>query len=259
MNIDVVILSNTLDQDIYQMNQQAISSLLASEKDITFSVTLVESNPAYEEIGSDYGQEVELLVPKEKFNFNRFNNLGFARTRSDWVLFSNNDVVFHPGWCSAMMAAHRENPLLRCLCPVDPQNPHTPAGMFGESPLGVPGYLVRVHFAGWCFLVQRSVFNQTGLFDPRFDYYFADDDFSICLRKHNILNACVPAARVTHLANVTSRKSGLDISEKFKLDQKIFHAKWGSQRMIAMKNRLSKFLLKPMGLNSMICSLYRSK
>ena len=259
MTVDVVILALTIDTSIFEMNHTAITSLKESEPDLDFRIIVVESNPKWQKFGEGYGEGVEVFVPQYPFNFNHFNNLGMDRGKADWVLFSNNDVVFTEGCISRMLAAHEQNPEYASLCPTDPQSEHTPPGTFPEGVSAVPGYLVRVHFTGWCFLVKRSIFEKTGPFDHRFNYYFADDDFCMTLRRHNLRNAVVPKAVVTHLANVTSKKSSFSISDKFKEDQQKFHAKWGPQRVIAMKDRLTKYLLRPLGLKGIIHKLYRPK
>jgi len=259
MTINVVILAYTLDMSIFEMNREAIHSLLKAEPELDFKIILVESNREWESLGQSYPPEVEVLVPDAPFNFNAFNNLGMERGQADWILFSNNDVVFHTGCISAMLKAHQENPDFVSFCPTDPQSPHTPPGTFPENTAAVPGYLVRVHFTGWCFLVKREIFGVTGPFDPTFDYYFADDDFCMQLRRHDLLNAVVPQAIVTHLANVTSKKASLDISDKFREDQGKFRQKWGAQRTIAYKNRLVKYLLRPLGMQGIIRKIYQPK
>lgn len=259
MTVDVVILAYTLDVAIFEMNLEAIESLRSAEPGIDFNIVLVESNRDWQSLGRTYPDGVEILVPEEKFNFNAFNNLGLAHGEANWVLFSNNDVIFHPGCISAMLEANRKNPAYVSLCPTDPKSSHTPPSLFPEGISAVPGYLVRVHFTGWCFLVQRSVFEVTGPFDPTFDYYFADDDFCMQLRRHALLNAVVPKAHVTHLANVTSKKASLSISDKFREDQGKFRHKWGAQRSIAWKNRLVKYLLRPLGMQGIIRKIYQPK
>ena len=255
--VDVVMLAYTLDRAVYEMNLQAIQSLRAAEPDIQFNVFLIESNKAWPELGWQYDTATIVQIPDAPFNFNAFNNIGLGLGQADWVLFSNNDVVFQSGFCSAMLAAHAAQPNLDCLCPVDPASQYTPAGTFPAQALSVEGYLVRVTFTGWCFMVRRAAMAITGPFDPSFDYYFADDDFTMVLRQHDLRNAAVPQAHVHHLAHVTSRKSSLDISAKFKADQTRFHAKWGSQRSIAWKNRLVRYFLRPLGMKGIIHQLYR--
>ncbi len=279
MTVDVVILAYTLDSSIFEMNSAAIESLRSGEPDLDLQIIVVESNPGWQAFrngnkdlvklpgrskeaissGQGYGPGVKVLVPEEKFNFNRFNNLGMACGSADWILFSNNDVLFHPGCISAMLAEYQKNPEIVSFCPVDPNSPYTPPGTFKPDKKIVPGYLVRVHFTGWCFLTRRSVFEITGPFDTRFDYYFADDDFCMVLRQHNLINAVIPHAQVSHLANITSKKLSFSISDKFKIDQQKFRDKWGSQRLIAWKNRLSKYLLQPLGMHGIIHKLYRPK
>jgi GT2 family glycosyltransferase len=257
MEVDVVMLAFTGSREIFEMNAKAISSLRASEPRIHFNVFLLESNVDFPGMGLAYDPATQVIYPREPFNFNRFNNIGLGLGKAEWVVFSNNDVVYHPGWCTAMLAAHKQNPKIRCFCPVDQSSQYTPAGTFKPHETYRIGHWVRVTFTGWCFMVQRSVFQQTGPFDERFDYYFADDDFTLHLRRHDILNAAVPAAHVTHLAHVTSRKQALDISEKFRTDQRTFHSKWGSQRLIGWKNRLVENVLRPLGMKALIRQLYR--
>jgi GT2 family glycosyltransferase len=256
-DVDVVMLAYTASREIFEMNIAAIQSLRDSETEIRFCVFLLESNADFPNLGFSYDAETVVIYPNETFNFNRFNNIGRELGHADWVVFSNNDVVYSPGWCSALLAANRQNPALRSLCPVDSASEFTPAGSFGEQEQYRIGHRVRFTFTGWCFMVQRSVFAETGDFDVRFDYYFADDDFTMQLRKYDILNAAVPAAHVHHLAHVTSRKNALDISQKFKTDQAAFQSKWGNQRLIAWKNRLAEKILRPLGMKSLIRQLYR--
>ncbi len=255
--IDVVMLAYTATPEIYTMNVAALVSLDASEPGIQFNVFLLESNPEFPQLGWGYDPATQVIFPGEKFNFNRFNNIGGRLGKADWVVFVNNDVVFEPGWCSAMLAAHASDRRIRCLCPVDILSQYTPAGTFAAHEAYRIGHHVRVTFTGWCFMVQRSVLGEIGGFDERFDYYFADDDFTMQLRGSDILNAAVMGSHVRHLAHVTSRSNALDISEKFKSDQMRFHSKWGSQRLIAWKNRLTEKVLRPLGMKALIRQLYR--
>ncbi|MFM2375796.1 MAG: hypothetical protein RLZZ165_893 [Bacteroidota bacterium] len=255
--MDIVLLAYTGSREIFDMNTRAIQSLLDSEPGIRFRIFLLESNPQFQSLGWRYDQDIQLVFPGGKFNFNQFNNVGLGLGSAEWVVFSNNDVVFHPGWCTEMLAVNALDPGIRCLCPVDPASPHTPAGTFGPSERYRTGYHVRTTFTGWCFMVQRSVFQDIGPFDERFDYYFSDDDFTMRLRKAGILNAAVPGAHVTHLAHVTSRENGLDVSKKFREGQQAFRSKWGSQRVIAWKNRLAEKVLRPLGWKALIRQLYR--
>lgn len=255
--VDVVMLAFTGSSEIFEMNAKAISSLRSSEPEIHFNVFLLESNVQFEAMGWHYDTETQVVYPGEKFNFNRFNNIGLSLGDAAWVVFTNNDVVFHEGWFTAMMDVWRAHHEIQCFCPVDRASSFTPPGTFALGEAYRIGHLVRVTFTGWCFVVHRAVFGETGPFDERFDYYFADDDFTMQLRKYDILNAAVPGAHVTHLAHVTSRKNELDISEKFKADQKAFHEKWGSQRLIAWKNRLAEKVLRPLGMKALIRQLYR--
>ena len=257
MEIDVVILSLVNRPALYTMTAGAISSLRASEPSLHFNVFVIESNPDWQQFGPLYDPQVRVLVPDAPFNFNAYNNIGRKLGRADWVLFSNNDVHFHPGWATAMLEAHQHHPEFVSLCPVDPASPHQAQFEAPDQPEIVPGYLVRSTFTGWCFMVRRHIFDRVGPFDERFDYYFADDDFSMVLRRHNLRNGAVPRSRVDHLAHQTSKASGFDISDKFRAAQQVFHQKWGAQRLIAWKNRLARHILRPLNMHSTILKLYQ--
>jgi|GEM_PF-2331734 GT2 family glycosyltransferase len=257
--VDVVMLSLAVDKEVYNMNVQAISSLLEGNPSVEFQIILLESNPDFANYGWEYAPQVTVAYPKSPFNFNAFNNIGLQHGNSDWVMFCNNDLVFHPGSVEAMLKIAGTHPQISCFCPVDSDSPHTPPGFFPAGCEYVEGYHVRTTFTGWCFLVKRSTFQVTGPFDEQFDYYFADDDFTMVMRMHDIRSAAVPSAYVRHLAHITSQKASLDISGKFKEAQRVFHLKWGSQRSIAWKNRLVSYFLRPFGMTGLIRQLYGPK
>src|SRR5687767_14560368 len=108
-------LAFTGSREIFEMNDRAIASLRASESDIQFNVFLLESNVDFPKLSWNYDAATQVIYPREKFNFNRFNNIGLGLGNAEWVVFSNNDVVYHPGWCSAMLEVYALNPRIRCF------------------------------------------------------------------------------------------------------------------------------------------------
>jgi len=259
VEIDVVMLSFARDRQLYEMNLTAIRTLRESNPGIRFHVILIESNQDFPSFGWSYDPETVVHIPKEKFNYNRFNNIGMRMGKAPWILFTNNDVVFHPNSIVKMLEAHHDRPDVECLCPVDPVSSYTPPGFFPENQKVAEGYHVRTTFTGWCFLVKRSIFEKIGAFDENFDYYFADDDFVMELRKFDVRNAAVVDAHVNHLYNATSSKSDGDFNERMQKDYVRFHQKWGSPRLIAWRNRLAVHLLRPLGMKGLINRLYAAK
>lgn len=206
--LSVIILSYALDEEVYRMNCRAIESLYASENwaDGEPEVLLIESN---REAFYSYDSRVRVLVPEEKFGFHRFFNIGLEQTSGEFVAFCNNDIVFQPGWWSAIMKVKKEHPRFMCFSPVDSSYP-----MMAEEIATGKEYTIgwenKRHFAAWCFVWERKVFKTIGLFDETFDFYSADDDELQTMHYWAIPNVLVTGSEVKHLSQVVTKKVGIN-------------------------------------------------
>ena len=231
MKLSVIILSYTIDEEVYRMNCRAIESLFASEEwaltneginELTnerkisnfqspiskssLEVLLIESN---QEAKYTYDSRVRVLVPEEKFGFHRFFNIGLDNASGEFVAFCNNDIVFQSGWWSAIMKVKKEHPRFMCFSPVDSSYPM----MVEEIATGKEytiGWENKRHFAAWCFVWERKVFKTIGLFDETFDFYSADDDELQTLHYWAIPNVLVTGSEVKHLSQVVTKKVGIN-------------------------------------------------
>lgn len=238
MNVDIIILSYCKDNLIYTMNKECIDSLNTSETDFRFNVKIIESNNQFDIAKFPYPNNVEVIKPEKSFNYNEFLNIGIASSSNTFICFSNNDVIFHKGWCSQMMYAKAKNPNLKSFCPIDPDTEQQPENLIYNI-----GYDIRREFKGWCFLVERVVFEKTGLFDERFSFFFQDDDFAMLLRKYEILNCVVYSSHVNHLGSKNTRsRPEFSFETRSAKDRKLYHSKWGSQRLLSNKIRLIRLL-----------------
>ncbi|WP_430810995.1 MULTISPECIES: hypothetical protein [unclassified Carboxylicivirga] len=141
-----------------------------------------------------------------------------------------------------------------CFCPKDPKSKWTRSKEFDRVK---KGYRIRKEFVGWCYIAKRELFDTISLHDEQFDFYFQDDDFALTLRKYNIPHYLVPNSNVVHLGGETSSiTDGFGYNEKANKDRIIFHNKWGSQRMIAWKNRFADYLLCPLNLGFLLKYIY---
>lgn len=238
MKLSVIILSYAIDEEVYRMNCRAIESLFASEEweltneginELTnereisnlqspiskssLDVLLIESN---REAKYTYDSRVRVLVPEEKFGFHRFFNIGLDNTRGEFVAFCNNDIVFTPGWWSAIMKVKEQHPKYMCFSPVDSSYPMM-AEEIAKGKDYVIGWENKRHFAAWCFVWERKVFKTIGRFDETFDFYSADDDELQTLRYFAIPNVLVTDSEVKHLSQVVTNKVGV---EKYKVTDK---------------------------------------
>jgi len=88
MKIDIIILSNCINDKIFRMNQECLTSLEESESNFDFSVKLIESNKQF---SKEYktNLELEIIIPQEDFNYNRFLNIGLDKCSSEFIAFCN--------------------------------------------------------------------------------------------------------------------------------------------------------------------------
>ena len=214
--LSVIILSYAIDEEVYQMNCQAIGSLFESEEwsqmgegvnglrdeRTELEVLLMESN---REAKYSYDKRVKVMMPEEKFGFHRFFNIGLDNTCGEFIAFCNNDIVFMPGWWSAIMEVKRKHPKFMCFSPYDDKYPM----MVKEAEKGKEytiGWENQQHYAPWCFVWERKVFKTISRFDEVFDFYSADGDELLTLRKYAIPNVFVPKSVVKHISKVVTHK-----------------------------------------------------
>lgn len=222
--LSIIILSYAIDDEIYKMNCRCIDSLLLSEqwKDGELDILLIESN---KKISYTYPDIVRVIVPEEQFNFHRFFNIGIENTEGEYLAFCNNDIVFEKNWWSEIMKVKQANPKFMCFSPLDRSYPMMSEEAMPSSKSYYIGWENKKHFAAWCFVWERKVFDIVGKFDETFDFYSADDDELMTLRKYAIPNVLVTASEVKHLSQVVTKKDGInkykvvDI-EKYPLSEK---------------------------------------
>lgn len=253
--LSIVILSYAIDNEIYEMNCRCIDSLLSSEEwgRDELEILLIESN---NEITYDYPNSVRVIVPNEKFGFHRFLNIGLAEAIGEFIAFCNNDIVFQKGWWTAIKCVKEQHPKFMCFSPLDRSYPMMSEQEMPSTKDYYIGWENKRHFAAWCFVWERKVFDIIGAFDETFDFYSADDDELQTLRYYAIQNVLITASEVKHLSQVVTIKQGINkykVTDKTKYplsDKEIarglswlwddvrfynayrrMEAKWGNERM----------------------------
>lgn len=196
-------LANTRDLKFHKITLQAIESLRSSmpwppvgESEIV----LVETNSDYEKIGSYSG--VTVLTPGEKFNYNRFLNIGLAhRSKSEYTIIANNDVIFHVDWLMKityfMDYYHLDSASPRC--PGWSQHDN----LFETVPdyEVFEGFNIGREFCGWCLVFRTSILDQILPLDEQFEFWCQDNDMAIALSKKGFKHGLVKYSKVEHLGN----------------------------------------------------------
>lgn len=212
--LSVIILSYAIDNDIYEMNCRALKSLIESETwtDENLQVLLIESKK-----DSSYPYpfpNVEVLIPNEDFGFHKFFNIGIKKTNGEYIAFCNNDIIFKPGWFSEIKKVADVHKRLKCFSPIDDSGDYpkmTPEALPRDKDY-YKGWDHQKHFAPWCFVWKRKVFDITGPFDETFDLYGADGDELFTLSRNALWSVVCTKSVVNHLAGQTTivKQSGVD-------------------------------------------------
>jgi len=272
IKLSVIILSNTINFPIFEMTKYCFSSLWDSEREnnnLDIEIILVESNKDYKKAGFSYSDTVKVITPNLTFNFNKFLNIGIRASSGDYIALCNNDLIFRRNWFTEMLKVKTINPEILSFSPYDENTNRLPKDIIFFNDF-VKGYELQKEMTGWCFVVEKIVFKKIGKLDERFNFYYADNDYVMCLRKHNIQHAIVCKSYVTHLGGKVTEevvKIESDFNKAFEFNQKKipkyvikgnmlqilnddkmidgvikFHQKWGHRRTIKFKLLIIEFL-----------------
>lgn len=260
--LSVIILSYALDDEVYQMNIRCLDSLFASEQwtDGELEVLLMESN---RNATYQYDVRIRIMIPEENFGFHRFFNIGLDNTAGEYIAFCNNDIIFQHNWWTAIKRVKGQYPKFMCFSPLDRSYPMMTEEELPSTRDYYIGWENKRHFAAWCFVWERKVFDIIGKFDEIFDFYSADDDELMTLQKYAIPNVLVTASEVKHLSQVVTIKEGVSkyrVTDKKRYpltekeisrglswlwdDVRFYNAyrrmekKWGNERMLKRIHRL---------------------
>ena len=203
---DVVILTNTADNETYEMTQQCISSLRESEENNKFRVILVESNKSSAPL---YDTDVYIHF-NDDFNYNKFLNLGFEHCTSDYVCAVNNDTFALKNWYGNIRY-HMDVFNLDSASPWCPQAQTGPNPVAQQMLLNYPpnsvilGYEAMIHIAGWCWIMKKSVLDELLPFPEKLDFWFADNFLGHQLREKGYKHGCVTSSHYIHYGQKSYR------------------------------------------------------
>ena len=204
--LDVIILTNTIDDAIFKMTQNAIRSLRDSSEQDLFNIILVESNKT-----NNYKYDVDIFLrPEEDFNYNVYLNKAVVNCSCEYSAVSNNDVLFHKGWWAKMKQAMISHNL-------DTASPRSQRQQIGIVPRAemkhrytpmnkiVEGYQVVVTFCGWFWAMKKEVREWLFPLDEDFSFFYQDNDIIMRLEEKNCKHALVAGSLVDHFGQ-TSHK-----------------------------------------------------
>ena len=273
IKLSAIFLSNTINESIFEMTKNCIQTMIDSEKgnfNLLFELILVESNCNYLDQGFFYNEDIQVITPNEDFNFHRFLNFGIRHATGNYIALCNNDLVFYKNWFSEILKISNANPQISSFSPYDETSNKIPTSVIQNNSY-CEGYEIQKQLTGWCIIVEEKTLELIGELDERFNFYYADNDYAMTLRKYNITHALVCKSKVLHLGgkvskairNPKSNGENIFISNKnipkyvitgkmfwILEDEKMiegvikFHEKWGHRKAIKLKLLIAEFLIK---------------
>lgn len=226
MLVDVIVLTNSLDEFMVWMTRRTINTLLESEEGIDFNVIIVESSRNVEKEYADICNHY--IFPNEPFNYNKFLNIGSKYCKGDWIIISNNDVSYELGWFNEIIKVHQERPDIESFSPKDPL---LFMSFWGDVFVGtkdnyVEGYQVSKYLMGWSLVIKKPSFDKILPFDEQFDMYYQDNDYAEILKLNGIKHALVRRSIASHYNTLSVRILEHKVRPKMQEDEQKFRNKW---------------------------------
>lgn len=190
--IDVVIISDAKDSELRSYTENAIRTARSNAL-VPVEVYVVESSR------EEY--DCITLHPEEKFNYNRFLNIGAAHGYNEYIAFCNNDIIFQQGWTRITDTMRRKR--------VESASPYcsfTGKEYRIKANSGtIHGYEVRRLFCGWCYVWTRSLWERIGK-PTTYDFWCSDNEVSDMLRRNHVRHLLDTSSHVDHLGSKTLNK-----------------------------------------------------
>lgn len=203
-SVTVIIVSNAKTNHLYNLTRQAIEG--AKANDINTNVIVVESNRSVEYNGCT------VFWPNGEFNYNAYLNQGASLTPSDYICFSNNDVVFSSNWADKLV--EKLNQGYGSAAPYCPRY-HSRVGITSN----ISGYKVGKIFPGWCFMLTKKSYKKICGLSENYKYWCSDNIVSKQLEDEGIKHILVYDSKVTHLNDQTGQLLDAETKKQYTWEQ----------------------------------------
>lgn len=213
--LDLVIISYAKNRQIQLMTQTAINTAINGARGIKINVIVVESqkNVKY--------NNATTIYPDSQFNYNAYGNLGIKEGSAHYVMHANNDLLFKQGWLNALISAN--HPLVSPKEPRDSRQKDITVNTIGTQ--------TGRHLSGWCFMMERSLWDKIGGFDEDVNFYCSDDAVIEQCIEHGVEPMLVANSIVQHLVSTTLKTVTPNEKKLLTEDQvRIFNKKYNQNK-----------------------------
>ena len=197
--LDVIILTNTKNIHFFEMTKKCIESYLLEGNVYINKIILMETNQSWDLTSwSKISSKVHSICPNIPFNYNRFLNKALSVCSAPIICLSNNDVVVQTNCINNIIKAFNEDSDLMSASPIDRTWHRNSYKDFPEENFKYIGYETTKFILGFNIYLRKQVYDVIGLHDERFDFYYQDNDYEMCLKKNKLKHALISNAHIVH-------------------------------------------------------------
>lgn len=215
-DLDIIITTNSKNEELFRMTDNAIKSLRNSVGGNNFKIIVVETNSESKE----YNEANVTVKPNQPFQINKFYNLGALHSKSDYLLVSNNDVIYDSNWWVHMKKAFVENNLDTACLQCTNEQPDIYSKWIKQKHTfkNLEGY---EWFFGQAWCITSKVRDWLFPLDENIHFYFNDDDMVMRLKERGCKHQLVYKSKMEHL-----QAKSHDI---LKQEGRYYDVTWGSK------------------------------
>ncbi|MCW4003203.1 MAG: glycosyltransferase family 2 protein [Candidatus Bathyarchaeota archaeon] len=170
-----------------------------------------------------FGADSRLRIIRNGTNlgFSGGNNVGFAHSHGDYIVFLNNDTIVAPDWLTTLVSIMQNDSTIglaqSLILTIDGQRIQTAGWLFSnylihkctlcaDKPSNMQLLPVfEVSFVcGACMMVRREIVEVMGLFDPKIPFFYDDTLLSLKTRLAQKRVVTVSGSKIRHAGGATN-------------------------------------------------------
>jgi GT2 family glycosyltransferase len=170
-----------------------------------------------------FGADPRLKIVKNQTNvgFSGGNNIGFAYSKGEYIVFLNNDTIVDPDWLATLVSAMQNDPTIglaqSMILNIDGDKIQTAGWLFSDylvrkyqlcrdkpSNLKFPPVFEVSFVCGASMMIKREVAEEMGLFDPKMPFFYDDTLLSLKTWLAQKRVVTVSDSKIRHVGGATN-------------------------------------------------------
>ncbi len=192
MIVDIIIIACSKDESFIKMTQNCIDSLHKSESNYTFNAIVVET---HDKTHNYTGANRTLHFNRPKFSYHKSINFALQFCKNDYIGFFNNDLIFHDGWFTNLLAVLEKFDSVSPNCPRMPEQ--------DQRFDSISGYGVREQMYGWAIVTKKETLKAIGQLSEDVRFWVSETAYAQQLKDKGLTHALATKSFVEHLVSKT--------------------------------------------------------